>query len=934
MLKLKNITKEYPVPGDKVVALSDVSLSFRKSEFVAVLGPSGCGKTTLLNIIGGLDRYTSGDLVIGGVSTKKYTDRDWDNYRNHSIGFVFQSYNLIPHQTILGNVELALTIAGVSKAERIERAKAALDKVGLGGQYYKRPNQLSGGQMQRVAIARALVNDPEIILADEPTGALDTKTSTQVMDLLKEVARDRLVIMVTHNPDLAEQYSTRIIRLLDGAVIDDTMPYSEADEDLERAEPSAQPATAESKADNKASEERKSKKKERKAKMSFFTSFRLSAQNLWTKRARSVLTSIAGAIGIIGVSLVLAMSFGVRTYINDMQNDMLSGNPIKISQSTFDMNSLMSKMTRAEKAEVIRENGFVNIDSMVDNLVEKSKNAESLIIKNTITKDYMDYVAGLSKKDAAAVFFDYNLDVGANIFTDFTSDKGFTHADGEDYVSETKTLSLSTIRALYISILETTSFEDYASYITTIVDNFRQCPADENYVLDQYDVLYGKVADPTKKDEVMIVLSDESKLTDILLAQLGYYGQSEFLHHVYAAEPTRFAEMEEYYADATLERTKFSYDELMGKTFTWYPNDVVFKDPAVTTTMGRSSFSSGYNYEATDEFSDGVQLRVVGILQPKKGISYGCMESGFYYTEALTKYIIDTNINSEIVSVLKDAELDSVYSGDNYARLHTGVSFNYSYVYKGEQVDETGYVGSPNSTAAIFSAFSTIMGGGSGSSETYVLTVQNLGGSSVAHTISVYPVDFDRKANVLAYLDKWNENGDVTIISQDTGETKTLSSDQREQITYTDNLSLVINMINEFIQIVTIALIGFTALSLVVSSFMIAIITYVSVVERVKEIGVIRSLGGRKKDVSRLFTAETFIIGLASGIFGILITYLLSLVINLIVASLSPISTIAILPWYDALIMIVISVLLTLISGVFPASAAAKKDPVVALRTE
>ncbi len=943
MLKLKNIVKEYPVPGDKVVALSDVSLSFRKNEFVSVLGPSGCGKTTMLNIIGGLDRYTSGDLVIDGVSTKKYTDRDWDNYRNHSIGFVFQSYNLIPHQTILGNVELALTIAGVGKAERIERAKAALDKVGLSGQYYKRPNQLSGGQMQRVAIARALVNDPEIILADEPTGALDTKTSTQVMDLLKEVARDRLVIMVTHNPELAEQYSTRIIRLLDGRVIDDTMPYSEEEEDAERL-------TAEETEDDdlnvaeEAQAARDERKKRRKAKMSFFTSFRLSAQNLWTKRARSILTSIAGAIGIIGVSLVLAMSFGVQTYINNMQNDMLSGNPIKISQSAFDMNSLMDKMTPAEKEQVIRENGYVYIDSMVDNLVEKSKNAESLIINNTITTDYMDYVAGLGKKDAAAVFFDYNLDVGSNIYADFTSEAGFTHAAGDPYVSETKRLSLAAIRNLYISILQTTPFEDYASYITSIVDNFRQCPADENYILEQYDLIDGKVADPTNKEEVMIVLSDESKLTDILLAQLGYYGQSQFLHHIYAAEPTRFAEMEPYYADESLDREKFSYEELKGKTFTWYPNDVVFKDPQMLTipAMGgqpaRSVFTSEYNYEATESFTDGVELKIVGILRPKAGISYGCMESGFYYTEAFTKYVIDTNIDSEIVNVLKTAELDSVYSGDNYSLGmlgHAGVAFNYSYVYKGEQTNETGYVGSPNSTAALFSAFSTIMGGGGmGSADTFVLTLQNLGGSKVAYSISVYPVNFDRKANVLKYLDKWNGGGDVTFTVRSSGEKKTLTADQREKIVYTDNLSLVINMISEFIQIVTIALIGFTALSLVVSSFMIAIITYVSVVERVKEIGVIRSLGGRKKDVSRLFTAETFIIGLASGIFGIFITYLFSFIINLIVGSLTPIGQIAILPWYEAALMIVISVLLTLISGVFPARAAAKKDPVVALRTE
>lgn len=950
MLRLTEVTKDYKVADTTVQALKGVSLSFRQNEFVSILGPSGCGKTTLLNIIGGLDRYTSGDVTIAGVSTKQFRDSDWDVYRNHRIGFIFQSYNLIPHQTILGNVELALTIAGISKQERVERAKKALDRVGLSGQYNKRPNQLSGGQCQRVAIARALVNEPEILLADEPTGALDTVTSLQIMELIKEIAREKLVIMVTHNPELAEQYSTRIIKLLDGKVVDDSMPYSPEDEKTEVEKTNAQIAAKEALEDALALKEAevagkkpKKRKRKEKAKMSAWTTFRLSAQNLLTKKARTVMTSIAGAIGIIGVSLVLAMSFGVQTYITNMQNDMLSGNPITISQSAFDMSALMGSMTPAEKKEFVRENGYVNVNSMVDTLVGYSKTADSLMIKNDITQEYIDYVSAIPKEDVASVHLDYGLDVGNNIYTDFKVRRSDETASN---------MSVKAIRNIYISVLEQTIFENYSSYVASLVDDFRQAPAGKDYIEEQYDVLSGKIA--TEKDEIMIVLNDSTALSDVLLAQLGYYSQDEFLHLVYKSAGSSTAgydvsDMKDYYGDESLNKERFTYDELMGKEFVYYPNDAVYTRAAtqiIKTPAGETEIPNpdtllcyNYNYSSDEAWNDsedteGLKLKVVGIIAPKKNVSYGCMENGFYYTEAFTKYVIERNENSKIVKDLKAAEEitdedkqvknindGSLLSGTNTTTMgqasydiRYGVFYDYEYEYNGAKTPKQGFIGE----SSLFTARMQV----------FTLSQNNLGGKNLAAGISVYPKDFDHKENVLKYLDAWNEDGDITVGGV------TYSKADRGKIIYTDNLSVVINMINEFITVVTAALVGFTALSLLVSTVMIAIITYVSVVERTKEIGVIRSLGGRKKDVSRLFVAETAIIGFISGLIGILVTYLFTIVINLIVGALTPVSTIAILPWYEALIMIAISVLLTLISGVFPAKAAAKKDPVVALRTE
>jgi len=900
MLRLSKITKNYKVADTIVRALKGINLSFRKNEFVSILGPSGCGKTTLLNIVGGLDKYTSGDLFINGRSTKEFKDKDWDVYRNHRVGFIFQSYNLIPHQTILSNVELALTISGMSRNERIKKAKQALDKVGLKGQYNKKPNQLSGGQCQRVAIARALVNDPEILLADEPTGALDTVTSVQIMELIKEIANDRLVIMVTHNPELADQYSTRIIKLLDGEVVDDTNPFSKEEEieevkELKKLAEEVEKKKIELK-QNAKKFKRKTKAKKEKAKMSFWTAFKLSLQNLFSKKARTIMTSIAGAIGIIGVSLVLSISYGVKSFINNMQNDMLSGNPIMINQTAMDMSALMQESSTEDKVKAVKEYGFVNIDSMIEYLISRTDQMDNLMLENKITQDYVDYVLEMPEEDVSAILLDYGLDVTNNIYTDFYNSK----------TESAKNISLSSILDIYTSVLKETDYGDYASLITTMGESFMQAPNDEEYILSQYNKLYGEIA--TKKNEIMIVVSKDTELTDLLLAQLGYYSQDEFLNLVWGA-----TEDENRY-DEGLNINRFSYQELVGKSFTYYPNDTVF----TSTVNPYAPFTYNYNSEG---FDGGLELQIVGILEPKEDLSYGCLSSGFYYTEALAEYIIQTNINSQLVTFLNATE-DKSISSMNYNGVDTGITYQYEFTFEGETKSVTGFVGKANAMASIMGSM------GMNIPETHTLTLQQVGGNVLPSSIAIYPTNFEHKNAVREYLDLWNSEEDIFVNG------KILTAEERNDITYTDMISLIISMVNTFIDIVTYALIGFTALSLVVSCVMIAIITYVSVVERTKEIGVIRSLGGRKKDVAHLFNAETFIIGLTSGLIGVAVTYLLSWVANLLVNSLSNIGAIAIFPWHYALIMVTISVLLTSISGLFPSMSAAKKDPVVALRTE
>ncbi len=901
MLKLTGIKKDYITASETVHALKGVDLCFRKNEFVSVLGPSGCGKTTLLNIIGGLDHYTDGDLVINGRSTKFYRDRDWDVYRNHRIGFIFQSYNLIPHQTILGNVELALTIAGIGKEERIARAKEALDKVGLAGQYYKRPNQLSGGQCQRVAIARALVNNPEILLADEPTGALDTVTSTQIMELVKEISKERLVIMVTHNPELAEEYSSRIIRLLDGQVIEDSNPFSVEDEATEVAELAALAATEEEakEPETPVKTGKNKKKKSEKAKMSFFTAFKLSARNLISKKGRTTMVGIAGSIGIIGIACVLAFSAGIKGYIASMQDDMLSGNPITIQETAFDLSAITKMMDTGEKLDIIKQPNQVYISSVIEHLIKTSDTLDSMLVENEITKEYVDYVKAMPQEYYNALVLGYGLDLNKTVFTDFF----------ETPESDGRHVSLKQVMDIYKAVLSDTDYKDLVSLIDRLAPNLEQAPANEQYIMNQYEIVAGELAD--EANEIMLVLDANDELSDLLLAKLGYFSQAELLEVIDKAS----AEDENGYNKA-LYREYFSYDELLGKTFTWYPTDSIFSTEEIIQTnpmTGEEKVVIKHNYtgELDSAAGEGTTLRVVGILTPNDNISYGVLSSGIYYTEALTEYILQVNAESDFVNYLIGDE-------SKLAQILTGFTYDFDYVPYESMTD--GVITGERATKEGESVFSFA---------TRESIARNLGGYDLANSIKIYPLSFDDKDLVTQYLNQWNDEK-LTLTVGDAE----ITPDQRQEVTYTDTLDLVISMINTMIDVVSYALIAFTSISLVVSTVMIGIITYVSVVERIKEIGVIRSLGGRKRDVSALFNAETFIIGLLAGLIGVFATYGISLIVNLVLEPIINYANIAALPISDAVVLVVLSVLLTSISGLLPARSAARKDPVVALRTE
>ncbi len=927
MLKLLGIKKDYRVADTVVHALKGVSITFRESEFVSILGPSGCGKTTLLNIIGGLDHYSDGELYIDNVSTKEYTDRDWDTYRNHRIGFIFQSYNLIPHQTILENVELALTISGIKKEERINRAKEALDKVGLKGLYNKKPNQLSGGQCQRVAIARALVNDPEILLADEPTGALDTVTSVQIMDLIKEIAQNTLVIMVTHNPELAEKYSTRIVRLLDGEIVSDSAPYMVDNlkskkildypsnvKDIKIAVKNSpfgfnkkvkvKIATAD---DGNVKEPQSNNKQSKKSKLSFWQAFRLSARNLISKFKRTLMVCFAGSIGIIGIATVLSVSNGVQTYIKDMQEDMLSSNPIVVAEEAIDVNALVDMSSTTQQMEAIKDStneGKINVNSVIEYLIKRSESMKSLVKTNEITKDYINFVKEMPSDIYAAQVYEYGVDIKNNIYTEAK----FTNQDN------TKNTSLTAIEEIYTALLKETDYKDYASLISGYTDSFQQLPNSEEFIMNQYDFVTKNSRFATKDNELMLVIDDDGSLSDLFLAQFGYISQEQFFNIIYHA-----VEDERYDEDLYQKTMSFDIENIVNKKFTWYPNDTIFNEQKIEQLKPTNPFT--YNPYLNKGLEGGIELEIVGILKAKEDIVYGSLQSGIYYTESFIEKVLDLSKDSQIVKTLNESYEGSI-SSMSYQGINTGITYTYNYYKDGNHVG-VGFVGSTSMVTELMnSMMQTNM------PSVYTLTVRELGGNDLPNMISIYPKDFETKDEVTAYLDKWNGEGSIEING------KIIVKENRSEITYTDALELVISMINTMITMVTSALVAFTALSLVVSTVMIAIITYVSVMERVKEIGVIRSLGGRKKDVSRLFNAETFIIGSVSGIFGILITYGISAIINLIVGSLSGVYTIAVLAPQAAVILIIISIALTLISGLIPASLAAKKDPVEALRSE
>lgn len=853
MLQLKNIKKDYETAGTVVPALKGISLEFRANEFVSVLGASGCGKTTLLNIIGGLDHYTSGDLVIRGVSTKNYSDRDWDVYRNHRIGFVFQSYNLIPHQTVLENVELALTIADCPKAERKKRAADALKRVGLGAELQKRPNQLSGGQMQRVAIARALVNNPEILLADEPTGALDSKTSVQIMDLIREIAGERLVIMVTHNPELAEKYSSRIVRLQDGLVVSDSDPYDSASErKVLEAELERRGITREQ------VKEWKRKKaaggtKEEKAAMSFGTSLGLSARNLHAKKGRTVITSIAGSIGIIGVSLVLALSGGFNDYIAATEKDMLSAYPVQINEMAFDYASVMNAMsTSSEKVDLSKLDDKIYVNSFLTKFIKNFTTA------NSITQEYIDYLEEMPADSYYDLQYLYGEDISNNIYSEFS----FSTELGMEFNME---MSLNTILSLYRAKLEMDSdasnYANLAPMFSTVQSVTYELPDCKEYILSQYDIMAGEY--PDSEDELVLVVNNDGSMTDIVLAQLGLITTEDFL-----------SLFDKNYG----EPMQIDFEELMRHTYTYYPNDEIYRYDSQAERWMYAGFS-GEQLPGGLTPESGVTLKIGCILRAKEGTTYGCLSGGLQYTKAFADRYRTDSMRSEIVAEQKAQT--TVYYYDIY------------------------HLASGSETEAL---------------QTKSMTLRTLGGGTLPNQVKIYVKDFSDKDVVTDYLDRWND--------------EIKADDEAQQITYTDTVAIMMTLVRSMLDAVTYVLVAFTAISLVVSSVMIGVITYVSVVERTKEIGVLRSLGARKKDIRHLFNAETFLIGLFAGVIGVGVTYLLSLPINLLLGHLTGISTLAALPLGQGIVMICISIALTLISGLVPAQSAAKKDPVIALRTE
>lgn len=783
MLRLENIVKNYIAGDTTVQALRGVSLAFRKSEFVSILGPSGCGKTTLLNIVGGLDQYTSGDLIINGVSTKDYRSRDWDAYRNHTIGFVFQSYNLIPHQTVLGNVELALTLSGVSKGERRRRAVDALKKVGLGDQMGKRPNQLSGGQMQRVAIARALVNNPDIILADEPTGALDTETSVQVMEILKEISKDRLIIMVTHNPDLAERYSTRIIRLLDGQITDDSNPYD--------GEPQTSGDAAEAAADSEPKE-----KASKRVSMSFFTALALSLKNLGTKRGRTFLTSFAGSIGIIGIAMVLALSSGFKGYINKMQADTLSAYPLVISETTVDFTALTEANRKPDweefpEEEVIHVNKIFNLMSglQVTNVL-----SDKYIEEAIDTIDPSLYNAISLKKD-----------VVLNVYHP-------TEVEGKTYYQAVNT------QMLWSEILE-----------------------NEEFVRTQYDILGTNGRLPQNKNEIVLVVDSYNQLTDITLMSLGLYEE----------------DME-----------TLTFDDILGLEYKLIGNNDLYR-------FDGTKWST--NLVTEDIYEKGETLKVVGILRAKPETSTGSISGSIGYSRELTEAILADSLASEIAKwQTANPTLDAF----------------------------TGNVFLANSAMTV--------------EDQYKSNLKKISAVEDPSAINIYPVDFDAKTKIKEHLDAYNER----------------QTEEVEKVYYTDVMEIMVSSINTVINAISYVLIAFTALALFVSSIMIGIITYISVLERTKEIGILRSIGASKKDISRVFNAETLIVGFVAGVLGILITLGLSVPVNMIISNLVEIQNIAALKPLHAVLLVIVSMGLTLIAGLIPSRVAAKKDPVTALRSE
>lgn len=986
MLEIRNIVKNYETGSETVHALKGVSIAFRESELVSILGQSGCGKTTLLNIIGGLDQYTSGDLIINGQSTKQYKSADWDIYRNHSVGFIFQSYNLIPHQSVLSNVELALTLSGVSKAERRRRAKEALEKVGLGNQLNKRPNQMSGGQMQRVAIARALVNDPDILLADEPTGALDSETSIQIMELVKEIAKDRLVIMVTHNPELAEKYSTRIVKLLDGQIVGDSDPF----------DPAKEPAH---------SEVRKSEvTKGQKTSMSFLTALSLSKNNLMTKKGRTFLTSFAGSIGIIGIALILSLSNGVQEYINSVERSTLASFPVSIQHETVDYTSLMTSMMN------VRDNAEENRDPdriyTNDISTEMMKTMLSEMQTNNLA-EFKEYLESDPDGISASIEeIQYSYDSNLYIYG-HSADGDIMQINPSTVMSammgQSMADNVSQMTNTYSSLMGSSSMSSY--------DAFRELLSTD-MLKTEYEVLAGRL--PEAYNEVVVLVTDRNELSDVTLYTLGLRDQGELegmMSSVMAGESF----------DLDTGDLSFSYDDLMGMEFSMLTAPEFYqKNDDGTWTDMRSD--SEFMEQAAE---NGLKLKVVGILKPDADSLISSTNSGgIGYTHALTEYMIDKTNSSELVKAQKenpdvdvftgiefpkadeeeeqpmsqseamemlagmlteeqrtkinegimaalteeqqaqiqsammgmvsDEQMNSIMMGvltpEQLTQLQSGADVN-SLLTDAQKAQMSAQIAA-SLTAEQNAELSAMMNGMVDPTKMYTIFMQvlttdqlrqlmdmtkepettdatydgNLKLLGVAElsepsSMKIYATDFESKEKITQLIEKYNDS-------------KIADDNQADVINYTDYVGLMMSSVSDIINAISYILIAFVAISLIVSSIMIGIITYISVLERTKEIGILRAMGASKRDISNVFNAETLIVGFSAGVIGIAVTLLLNIPINIIIENITGIANVALLPWQGGVILVVISMLLTLIAGLVPAGVAAKKDPVEALRTE
>ncbi len=997
MLKLINIKKDYLAGENKVEALKGIDIEFRKNEFVSILGQSGCGKTTLLNIIGGLDKYTEGDLIINGKSTKEFRDRDWDTYRNHSIGFVFQSYNLIPHQSVLQNVELALTLSGVSKAERKQRAKKALEEVGLGNQLHKKPNEMSGGQMQRVAIARALVNNPDIILADEPTGALDTETSVEVMEILKDISKDRLIIMVTHNPDLAEKYSSRIIRMLDGKITDDSMPLTEEEKQT---------------AANEASTE--NIKKVKKPSMSFGTSFMLSLKNLFTKKGRTALTAFAGSIGIIGIALILAISQGMTTYIDAVQESTLSSYPITIEDTTIELTDLMetfmsisSDKTEHQNDAVYKKSALYDIVNALNSLEETENDLKSF--KAFLEKETKSEASTLYKA-VNGIQYSYNLDM--LIYTknvDGTIIRSHTQEILRDLMAEYMRVDMSAMS----SMNENSSSSPFMSMSPMSSGLWQELLPDtdgaviNDLLLNQYDIVYGSW--PNSYDEVVLVLDENNELDDVTLYALGLLPEENMENLIKAATEGTTLEVEEM---------KWSYEEICNSEYRTILNaDCYAYDEATGLYTDLRNTETGLRYL----YDNGLSLKVTGIIKPNEESDNNMLTGSICYTNLLTKHLIEKGKDSKVIEAQlnnpdtdiltglpfksttgtltekeKEKEFKSYILGldekgkaDAYIKMSSIPTKEFieqnlqstvgsmtrkdmentineamaeqmtvnkdeikAYLenmsdeelkeifsqmvteqIKAQYAEQVKAQMSVMNSAQLLAALNQSLPTYTTeqftqfydeilvfSESTYEDNLINMGYIDInsPSAINIYASSFENKDLISEAIDNYNK--DVEEI---------------KQIKYTDYIGIMMSSVTTIINAITYVLIAFVAISLIVSSIMIGVITLISVQERTKEIGILRAIGASKRDVSGMFNAETVIVGFAAGMLGIIVTYLLCIPINMILHVVTGIGNLnAVLPPAAAIILVLISVILTLISGIIPSRSAAKKDPVVALRTE